>query len=354
MQTEVRARIAVAGFMGAALLAVTAPPALFGQGLTVTGYADFEASINNLGSGANALSFDNHHVNFILVGDITDNLFFSAEIEYEHAGAETALEYGYLGYGGIKDVRIVAGKFLLPFGRFNKDLHPTTVNKLPSMPLGFRHVVPTGWNDEGLWVSGVKAINDDSRFVFDAYVVNGLLGEDGGDIRDLRDNIGDEAETLSTEEHDNDKALGGRVGVELPFSGLDFGGSIYSGRYQVAENGQDLRITMLGFDASYQRSGFVFRGEYAHASQDATGGDLGKTGAYVQASYAVTNRTEPVVRYSVIDLPGDEGDMSRVAIGVNFQMGPASTIRFAYLLNREKTGFETDNNALVAQFNVIF
>lgn len=354
MQTEVRARIAVAGFMGAALLAATAPPALFGQGLTVSGYADFEASLNNLGSGANELSLDNHHVNFILIGDITDNLFFSAEIEYEHAGAETALEYGYLGYSGIKDVRIVAGKFLLPFGRFNKDLHPTTVNKLPSMPLGFRHVVPTGWNDEGLWVSAAKALNDDSRLVIDAFVVNGLLGDDGGDIRDLRDNIGDDAEVLSNDEHDNDKGLGGRIGFELPFSGLDFGGSIYTGKYQVADNGDDLRITMIGFDGSWQRSGFVFRGEYAHASQDATGGDLGKTGVYVQASYAATNRVEPVVRYSVIDLPGEEDDMSRIALGVNFQMGPASIIRFAYLLNSEKSGFKTDNNALVGQFNVIF
>jgi hypothetical protein len=213
--------------------------------------------------------------------------------------------------------------------------------------------VPTGWNDEGLWVSAVKAINDDSRVVFDAYVVNGLLGEDGGDIRDLRDNIGDEAETLSTG-HDNDKALGGRVGFELPFAGFDFGGSVYSGRYQVSDAGRDLRITMLGFDASYQKSGFVFRAEYARAAQDATGGDLTKTGAYVQASYALTNRTEPVVRYSAIDLPGVEEDMNRVTVGMNFQMGPASIVRIAYLVNTEKAGFKMDNNALIAQFNVIF
>lgn len=353
MQTEVRKRIAVGGLIGAAFLGLGTPARLASQALTVTGYADFEASINKLGSGSNELTFDNHHVNFILLGSLTKNIFFASEIEYEHAGAETALEYGYLGYAGIKNFRIAAGKFLLPFGRFNKDLHPTTVNKLPSMPLGFRHVVPTGWNDVGLWVSGAAPINEDSRFVYDAYVVNGLLGEDGGDIRGLRDNIGDDAEQVSTG-HDNDKALGGRVGFELPFAGLDLGGSVYTGRYQVAEDGRSLRLTMFGLDASYQKSGFGVRGEYVHAAQDATGGDLSKNGAYLQASYAATSSVEPIIRFSIIDLPGDAGDMNRIALGVNFQLGPASIVRIAYLLNTEKSGFKEDNNALVTQFNVIF
>jgi len=353
MKHEVRARIAVGSLISAAVVALGTPAVLPGQGLTVTGYADFEAGVNKLGSGSNELTFDNHHANFILLGDLTNHLLFAAEIEYEHAGAETALEYGYVGYTGFKDVRIMAGKFLLPFGRFNKDLHPSTVNKLPSMPLGFRHVVPTGWNDEGLWVSGAKAINDDSRFVYDAYVVNGLLGEDGGDIRDLRDNIGDDAEQMSTG-FDSDKAFGARAGFELPFAGFDIGGSVYSGKYQVSDDGRDLRITMLGLDASYETNGLALRAEFVHAAQDATGGDLSKTGAYVQASYELNSRVEPVIRFSTIDLPDSGDDMSRIALGLNFHVGPAAIMRVAYLMNNEKTGFKTDNNALITQFNVIF
>jgi hypothetical protein len=35
-------------------------------------------------------------------------------VEYEHAGEEIALEYAYFGYTGIKNLRILAGKFIAP------------------------------------------------------------------------------------------------------------------------------------------------------------------------------------------------------------------------------------------------
>jgi hypothetical protein len=339
---------------GLALATLGLPTPALGQALTVTGYGDFEASVAGLGSDSKELVLDNHHVNFILIGEITGDLFFASEIEYEHAGAETAMEYGYLGYGGFTDFRIMAGKFLLPFGRFNKDLHPTTVNKLPSMPLGFRHVVPTGWNDEGVWIQGARAVNDDSRFVYDAYVVNGLLGDDGGDIRDLRDNIGDEAEILPNDEYDNDKAVGARLGFELPFSGFEIGGSFFTGRYSVSEAGDNLRITMLGVDAAYEKNGFAARGELARADQGATPDDLTKTGFYVQASYRLNDVVEPVVRYSGMRMPGDAQDLDRVALGLNFQVSSASIVRVAYLRNMEKSAFTEGNDAIITQFNVIF
>jgi hypothetical protein len=41
-------------------------------------------------------------------------------------------------------------------------------------------------------------------------------------------------------------------------------------------------------------------------------------------------------------------------LGLNFQISPASIVRFAYLINAEEEGFEKDNNSLVAQFNILF
>lgn len=345
---------ALAALLGLPALWVLHPAPVAAQALTVTGYADFEASLNKLGSGHNEFTYDTHHVNLILEGYITGHLFFSSEIEYEHGADEIGMEYGFFGYSGIKDLRIIAGKFLLPFGRFNQDLHPSTVNKIPAMPLGMRHVVPVGYSDQGLWLQGAKAINDDARFVFDVYTIDGLLGEDGADIRSLRDNIGDETENIAGYGHDNNKAFGGRLGFELPFQGLDFGVSLYTGRYAVAESGRKLNLNMVDFDAQYMKNDFSLRGEYVHANQDATGGDLTKSGGWVQAAYRVAPKVEPVVRYSFLNLPGRADDATRLALGVSFQLAPSSIIRFAYLRNMERSGFKTSNDGLVAQFNVIY
>ena len=57
-----------------------------------------------------------------------------------------------------------------------------------SRPHGFRDILPQTYNDVGLWLSGASSISDDGRFIWDAYAVNGLLGEEGDGIRSMRDN----------------------------------------------------------------------------------------------------------------------------------------------------------------------
>ena len=332
------------------LLVLAALPAgASAQGLTVSGYADFEAWLTDIGSADKEFYFDNHHFNLIMTGTVTDNLFAAAEVEYEHGGEEMALEYGYFGYTGFEDIRILAGKFIVPFGRFNKDLHPTPINKVPDRPHGFRDILPQTYNDVGLWVTGAKAISDDNRIVFDVFVVNGLAGVDGDGIRSMRDNV---------EDVDDDKAVGGRLGIEAPYAGFDLGASIYTGKYAEDAAGESLRLTMFGVDASYQRAGLVLRGELVRASQDATGGDLTKTGGYVQASYLFDNGiVEPVVRFSMRNMPDQPDpvdDDSRLSAGVSFYISSSSSVRLAYSANMEESGFEQDNDTFVTQFNIIF
>jgi len=341
-------RLALVGT--ALVVSVPAAGPAVAQDLTVTGYADFEAWVEKIGSEDKEFYFDNHHVNLILVGRLTGNLFAAAEVEYEHAGEEIALEYGYLGYTGFKDVRILAGKFIVPIGRFNKDLHPTPINKIPGRPHGFSDILPQTYNDVGIWVTGAKAIGEDNRFTFDLFAVNGLLGEDGGNIRGMRDNVLEEAEFG----RDDNKAIGGRLGFDLPYIGIDIGGSLYTGKYAETAGGTDLNLTLLGADASFQRSGFVLRGEVVRASQDATGGDLTKTGGYVQASYLVTSKFEPVVRYSAKQMPDLRNDLARFELGVSLYVSSASSVRVAYAINTEKNGFKADNDTFVTQFNVFF
>lgn len=332
------------------LLSSLAPTTLSAQGLTVTGYADAEAWVEEIGSNDSEFYFDSHHVNLILLGEITGDLFAAVEVEYEHAGESISLEYGYLGYTGFDDLRIMAGKFILPFGRFNKDVHPTPINKTPFRPHGFSNVLPQTYNDVGVWLSGARAINDESRFVFDVFAVNGLLGEEGQDIRSLRDNDRE----IANFGRDDDKAVGGRLGLEFPFRGFDLGASIYSGKYAESVGGESLRLDLFGFDASYRRDALSLRGEIVHANQSVTDDDLRKTGGYVEAAYRVTTRVEPVLRFSARDMPGQVGDLRRLAPGVSFQISPAGIVRLAYAFNMERDGFETDDDQLAAQLNVIF
>jgi hypothetical protein len=326
------------------------PTGTLAQGLTVSGYADFEVVVNNVNADDTDFYFDNHHFNLIMVGALVDDLFAAFEIEYEHAGEEVKMEYGYFGYTGFKDVRILAGKFIIPFGRFNKDIHPTTVNKIPGRPHGFRDIMPQTYNDVGIWLNGGSSLNDDSRFVWDAYVVNGLTGDEGGGIRSM---TGNDREKAAFGRDDN-KAVGARIGVELPYAGFDIGTSIYTGKYAESATAESLSLTLYGVDASYQKNGFTLRGELVSASQQITGRDLKKTGGYLQASYLVSPKFEPVVRWSARNMPGgNSSDLSRIAFGASVYVTPASSIRAAYIINSEKADPESDNNGLIFQFNVI-
>jgi len=328
---------------------VAVPRALRAQGLVVTGYGDVEWTYADGGDEGWHNAFDNHHLNLILLGAITDDLLVGAEVEYEHAGDEIALEYAYLGYTGFKNLRLMAGKFLLPFNRFNKDLHPTWISRMPGRPLVYNQVFPVGYSDVGLWASGALPVGDGSRVVWDGYLVNGLEGEpDESSFRELREYDHEDPSV-------NRKAFGARVGIELA-QGLGVGVSGYSGEYAEDEDtGAGLGITFLGADVSYTSGDLDLRGEFVAASQElTTGSDNNRKGFYAQAAYAL-NRFEPVVRFSWVDFEEDSNDTNELGLGVNYYVGPSAAIRVAYFINTERhDDFKSDNNKLVTQFVIAF
>jgi len=331
-----------------ALLAV--PRVLRAQGLVVTGYGDVEWTYADGGDEGWHNAFDNHHLNLIFLGAITDDLLVGAEVEYEHAGDEIGLEYAYLGYTGFKNVRLMAGKFLLPFNKFNKDLHPTWISRMPGRPLVYNQVFPVGYSDVGLWASGAFPVSGGSRVVWDGYLVNGLEGEaDATNFRELREYDHEDPGV-------NRKAFGGRLGVELA-QGLGAGVSGYSGAYANDEDtGEALGITFLGADVSYGKGNLDLRGEFVAASQEltTTSDNNNRKGFYAQAAYML-NQFEPVVRFSWVDFEEDANDTSELGLGINYYVGPSSAIRFAYFINTERHDeFKTDNNKLVGQFVIAF
>lgn len=308
-----------------------------GQGLIVTGYANMEYANTQRGDA----TFDAHNLNLIVIGKLRGDLFAAGEIEYEHGGEEIAVEYAYLAFTRFRYVSIVAGKFIVPFGSFNVN-HPAWINKVPGRPFGFDRVLPATYSDVGVMVRGGLPAGYLSRVTYDVWAVNGLAGADGGDLRDMRDNLIDV---------DRSKFVGGRLGF-VARMGLDVGASVHTGKYDAAN---DLTVTLFGADATFQRSGFEIKGEFVQANQDATTGELEKRGYYAQVGYLVTPTVEPTIRFSQMDFPGASNrDLREISVGVSVYPSDFAAVRVFARFNKERSVPEVDDDQFIAQFTVGF
>ena len=319
-------------------MALSFAPAALGQGLIVTGYASVEY-LNQQGS---THTFDAHNLNLILIGKLRGDLFAAGEVEYEHGGDEIALEYGYLAFTRWRYLNIVAGKFIVPFGSFNVN-HPTWINKVPGRPFGFDRVLPATYNDVGVMVRGGLPAGYLNRVTYDVWVVNGLAGAPGADLRDMRDNLIDV---------DKSKSFGGRLAF-VARQGFEIGASVLTGTYNDTLGG--LGVTLIGADATFQRGGFELKGEIVQAKQDAPGGDLTKSGFYAQTSYLALPWIEPAVRFSQMAFPGASNrDQTEISAGVSLYPSDFGALRLFYRINNERSIPEAKNNLFTAQFTVGF
>lgn len=291
-------------------------------------------------------SFDMYHFNPIFLYQIEENLLASVELEFEHGGDEIAVEYAQIDYLWSDYVTLTAGKFLVPFGVFNRRLHPGWISKVPGRPLSNYHVVPTGWSETGLMFSGAAGFGENGgRVNYAAYVTNGLEGAPGDDTRDLRK--GD-----PRDKKNNNKAIGGRFGI-VPAAGMEFGGSAYTCKYDAQIN-PELNISFLGFDAEYHHEDiFELRGEYNVVKQDTLlDSTATKSGFYVQASVklsAIDNDflmpMELAIRYSTQNFEGEAKDIWELTPTLNYYLSSSTVFRIAYTFNGEKDALsEVDNN----------
>lgn len=332
-----------------------------GTDIMVTGYMDLEYT----DSENSSRTFDNHHFNPIFIGMLGDNLFFEAELEYEHSGYEKALEVAAMHYFLNDYITLGAGKFLVPFGIYNERLHPTWIAKLPVRPLYANQVIPVSWSEAGVDARGAvslsKAFNlsNPLDLEYNLYMVNGLEGAEGAAMKDLRDNITDNNDNI---------AVGGRIGLRLlPWA--EVGGSFYNGAY-TADGNKD--ITIGGADVTLHWDLFKLRGEFARVEQEIThytGRDLIKEGYYVEGSYFLSalpvphlSKCELVARYTASKLDtftssttalGVDDD-HRYSLGLNYYIKDSFIFRLAYDWNKEDKTTETDNDQLGLQLSLGF
>lgn len=316
--------------------------------------------------------------NPIFLYQFGERFLFETELEFElesggEHGGETNLELGYAhGSYLLNDwLTVGAGKFLTPFGIFGERIHPSWINKLPLGPLTAGHMGIVPMASVGVYFRGGIAVGED-KLNYSLYVSNGPRLNDGEDEPE-------EAGRLHFDNYDdvnNDKAVGFRLGY-LPAHNLELGVSALSSRVSAA--GSDLGSVdalITGLDLSYDQDlgsagRLSIRAEYSMSDvDDATydeNGSLGfgpltydneRKGGYFQVSHRMIGSDgvllspwEFVVRYDTIDNPdGDPGtiDRDRMALGVNYWMGPSTVMKFAYVFdNRDGMGAMGEDRDMV-------
>ena len=318
-------------------MAGTATMADQGSKFVLGGYVDWTFTYNK--GNIPPSTFNSSHFNPIFLYQLEDNLMASAEIEIETGGDEFILEYGQIDYLANDYLTFTAGKFLVPFGVFNRRLHPTWISRVPGMPLSNDQVVPTDWSETGLMVSGAAGFGDQGgRINYAAYVVNGLEGPSGTDIPEMR------KERDPRDTYNSNKGVGGRLGM-VPAAGVEFGFSGFTCKYDTNAIPR-LNINMYGADAEYHwQDLFELRGEFNQADQQIQPDSLDaknlpywrKRGYYLQAALrlAVTDKdllmpVELALRFSGQDSPGIENDFHEVTPCVNYSLGSSAFLRLAY------------------------
>lgn len=304
------------------------------HGYVTNEFIDQQESIN---------TFDNHYYNLLLGSQIGEKIFAEIQLEYEHGGEEIQARYAQVDYK-VSDAFIIrTGKFLVPINTFNEYLYPEYINKTISRPFMNRNITPTAWAEVGLQVRGNFNIGTNTKGFYSAFVVNGLEGDEGGDIRSMRNNHRDK--------NSDNKAIGGRFGINT--DKLELGAGVYSGKY-TADGRHGL--TIVSVDAGYLNNGLTLRAEYSFANMQTSGGDILRNGASATVSYVIKEKIEPVLRYDFMnwdDASDPTKDKSRLYLGVNYLLSTTMNVKAGYeIINND--GTDIDDNVFALQLALGF
>lgn len=309
---------------------------------------------------------------FILNVDsqVHERIFVKSEIEFEYGGylkssdsgtnGELKIEQAYVDYEFIDNLSFRGGIVLMPIGHVNV-YHDSDTRDTTNRPIYSRYIVPSTWMDTGFGLSGEFSVSD-HEFTYEGYLVNGLgTGISGSSgLRSARPNF----------KEDNNKSASfvGRIGWS-PLTNAQFGTSMYTGKYDDADNNG---VTLIAFDALVKRGPFEGVFEYGTVSVDQTSSEPEKmNGFYVEGRYhfmpkvigAFLNNqgfAKPtftlVARYGQVDLDTsvtNAYDITTYTVGANFRPTESTVFKLEYEVNEEDAN-SVDNNVVYGSVAVGF
>lgn len=210
-------------------------------------------------------TFDMHRLVLTTSSYLHENLFFNAEVEYEHGGlinagtndGELKIEQAWGDYTINDMLALRAGVVLIPFGIVNV-LHDSDVRETTTRPLMANSIIPTTWMEPGVGLHGIVYPTEDWQLSYEGYVTQGL----NSNISAAR-GVRNARPSLATDNNGN-KAVTGRVALS-PWLGFEVALDGYHGAYDVTG---EQHMTMLGGDVSYTAGPFELVGEYANIATE--------------------------------------------------------------------------------------
>ncbi|MDW3212140.1 MAG: hypothetical protein R8N23_19885 [Reichenbachiella sp.] len=300
----------------------------------------------------------------------SDKLFFEGELEFgiEDGEVEIALEYANFNYSLAPNLNLRAGKILIPFGIFFDRLHPSWINRLPTVPLGYGHdgILPT--SDLGAELRGASYLGG-MKFNYSLYVMNGPKIEDGEEEAEEVGMIVHEPD----EDNNNNKAVGGRLGLfPLRDQSLELGFSAQSAKLGNRDSElEDVGAFLYAFDWTYVRKvsflgGIIdLKGQVNFINVDDQTYEVEEDS--VMESYTFDNKSnstffqlgyrptfgssqlvknlELVGRYSTLNTPEEapwESESTQLTLGLNYWIDWRTAIKFAYQMDSVTGGHAED------------
>ncbi len=240
--------------------------------------------------------------NVVYVGfRFNDWIVFNSEVEFEHAGKEVSVEFGYVEMMFSEAFNLRVGMVLPPVGIINEKHEPSTFFGT-LRPQVERSIIPSTWR-----TNGIGAYGDIGSLSYRAYLVEGFNAAKFGDADGLRGGRQSGAEALA-----EDFGLTGKV----EFTGVP--GGVFAASFYVGNSGQGARdsigrikamTTIWSVHAEYAWKGLEMRALYAGVTLDEAGRVsklAGKTvGSRMNGWYAVAG-------YDLIPLiaPGSEHSLA--------------------------------------------
>lgn len=303
----------------------------------------------------------------IFLFQLSEKIHIESELEFsigEDGETEVELEYADIHYFLNDNTTITAGKFLLPFGQYGPNLHPSWINKLVAGPGVYGHggngtlqpLIPV-FSDTGVNVRNSFNLGSGKLFT-DFYIVSGPREEEedpAGEtvVEGGHGSIPEVGFEAGQGDNNGNKAFGGRVAYAL-LPSIEIGYSFYNGAYS---NDGSLDYSASAIDFNWIGTYSSIRGEIIETSTDFLDDDDGEIdkfdrgGWYIQGAWQMRqlgktalNPVELVLRYSKIN---DALQGKRWTFGVNYWLESSAVLKLAF----EDTTLEDgdSDNRLFAQ-----
>lgn len=323
-------------------------------------------------------SFNNLVFNPIFLWQPHKNIVIEAEMETEIEGTETKIDMGYANASFFlnKYITLRTGKFISPFGIFQDRLHPSWINKLPTVPVG------TGEDELGVGPTSEIGIDlrggiplGSAKMNYSVFFANGAqLITDPAEPEKQGTLIYGNAETINKK-----LTLGGRVGfLPLSNSSLEVGFSYRNGNVGDKNSVyKSVGSQMYALDLTYVKQLDFIKGLFDVKAQwnkvnvdkaeyidpdDPTGNttytyDNKRNSVFAQAAYRPSmapgkflKKTELVFRYSGFNPPAGSKEPDKIkqyTYGLNYWINWRTAVKLAYQNQK-------NDNAFLVQFAVGF